>query len=212
MNRANNRSRLCGPGYNQGNALVLAVLISLSLTSVAVVSMQRTGTDLKVSGNLSRAVRAQSAGEAGLEHALAQVGSAPDFFVNTIEQNKIAALDMASDETGARTFVWGCREYNTALPDAQAQCRIPHVLHDAAARIRQDVAYQVEIYAVPNGEIHDSPGSGVESDVCLHLFDFNAVGAIPRILGDTMADMEKGDTMFVKSRTRAATGPGKCRY
>ena len=217
MNKANNRGGLCSPGDNQGNALVLAVLISLALTSVGVVSMQRTGMDLKVTGNLSRAVRAHSAGEAGLGHGLAQVGAAPDFFVNTIEQTKIAALDANDSETGARIFVWGCGGYSTTLPAAAAECRIPHVFHDAAARIRQDVAYRVEIVAVPNGEIHDSSGYGLGSEVCLHLFDFNAVGGIPTSFGETVPETMgdatgQADTVIVKSRTRAAVGPGKCQY
>jgi hypothetical protein len=193
---------------------VLAVLISLALTSVAVVSMQRTSIDLKVAGNLSRAVRAHSGGEAGLGHGLSQVGGIPDVFVHMITDKKITALDDGGADTAAKILIWDQANqggYSTALPDAQAAFRIPHVLRDTAARIRQDVAYRVEIVAV--GEIHDPPGYGVDSDVCLHLFDFNAEGGIPTAFGESVDEtMSQTDTIVVKSRVRAAAGPGKCQY
>lgn len=198
----------------RGNALVLAVLISLALTSVALVSMKRTGTDLKVSGNLSRTVRALSGGEAGLGHGLAQVGGTPDAFVSMINAKKYTAVSTGDPNTGPKILVWddGSRGgFSTALPDTQCPFRIPHVLHDTSARIRQDVAYRVEIVAV--GEIHDPPGYSVDSDICLHMFDFNAEGGIPTNFGETVDQtLSQTDTIVVRSRVRAAAGPGKCQY
>lgn len=200
----------------RGNALVLAVLISLALTSVALVAMKRTGSDMKVAGNLSRTVRAESGGEAGLGHGLAQVGGTPDAFVNMITSKKYTAVSTGDPNTGAKILIWDDISrggYSTALPDAQAAFRIPHVLHDTAARIRQDVAYRVEIVAVPEGEIHDPPGYAVDSDICLHMFDFNAEGGIPTTFGETVDQtLSQTDTIVVRSRVRAAVGPGKCQY
>jgi hypothetical protein len=200
----------------RGNALVLAVLISLALTSVALVSMQRTGSDMKVAGNLSRTIRAESGGEAGLGHGLAQVGGTPDAFVNMINTKKYTAVSTGDPNTASKILVWDDLSqggYSTALPDAKAAFRIPHVLHDTAARIRQDVAYRVEIIAVPYGEIRDAPGNAVDSDICLHLFDFNAEGGIPTKFGETVYEtLSQTDTIVVRSRVRAAVGPGKCQY
>jgi len=200
----------------KGNALVLAVLITLALTSVALVSMKRTGSDMKAAGNLSRTVRAESGGEAGLGHGLAQVGGTPDAFVNLITAKKLTAVSTGDPNTGAKILIWDDSVrggYSTALPDAKAAFRIPHVLHDTAARIRQDVAYRVEIVWVPGGEIHDAPGNDVNSEICLHLFDFNAEGGIPTKFGETVdKTLSQTDTIVVRSRVRAAAGPGKCQY
>jgi hypothetical protein len=204
----------------RGNALVLAVLISLALASVAVVSMRRTASDLMVAGNISRSLRAQAAGEAGLGHGLGQVGGTPDAFVNWIGANANAALDAGDPTISQKVNIWdpnpssptsGRGGFSTALSDAQAAFRIPHVLHDTSARIRQDVAYRTEI--VPVGEIQDAPGYDVDSDICLHLFDFNTEGGIPTKFDEPVADtLGQTDTIVVRSRVRAAAGPGKCQY
>lgn len=201
----------------RGNALVLAVLILLALTSVGVVSIQRTAMDLNVSGNVTRATQAFVAGEGGLSHGLGQVGGNPDEFVKLIEIQKRggnAALDVRNDKIGSKTLlVWdriARGGYSTVLGINDA-LRIPHVAHDSAARIRQDVAYRVEITHVD--EIRDPAGYGVNQDVCLHLFDFTAEGGLPTRDGETVDEtMGQTDTVVVRNRARAAAGPGKCQY
>ena len=202
-----------------GNALVLAVLISLALTSVAVVSMRRTTTDLMVAGNLSRAIRAQAAGEAGLGHGLGEVGGVPDKFPALIKANANTGLDAGDPTIHSKLNIWDPDPksptfvdggYSTALPAADP-FRIPHVLYDTSARIRQDVAYRVRI--VFAGEVHDPPGYAVDSDICLHMFDFNAEGGIPTKADEPVDEtLSQTDTIVVKSRVRAAAGPGRCLY
>ena len=197
----------------RGNALVLSVLILLALTSVGVLSIQRTTTDLNVSGNLTRATQAFVAGEAGLGHGLSQVGGNPDHFVSLIEMQKRggnAGFDVPASD-GKTLLVWdriADGGYSTVL-GTNDPLRIPHVAYDSAARIRQDVAYRVEITHV--NEIHDPAGYGVDQDICLHLFDFTAEGALPTELGQLVRiTMGQTDTVVLRNRARAAAGPGKC--
>ena len=209
---------LCSPGGSQGNALVLSVLILLALTSVGLVSIQRTNTDVMVVGNLTRATQAHIASEAGVVHGLARVGGAPGFFVGGIDIQKRggnALLDFPS-RTGNSIHVWNRiirGGFSTVLADTDPS-RIPHVAYDSAARIRQDVAYRVEIFHVK--QIEDAPGYGVGSDVCLQLFDFTAEGGLPAALLEPVALTMDGlpgvppDTVVVRNRVRAAAGPVKC--
>ena len=74
----------------QGNALVLSVLVLLALTSVGIIAVQRTNTDLMSAGNLVRATQAYSAGEAGMSHALGRVGELPNQYINALHEDNMS--------------------------------------------------------------------------------------------------------------------------
>ncbi len=208
---------------NEGNALVLAVLILLSLTSVGIIGVQRTNTELMVAGNVTRAGQAGAASEAGMMHAMGIVGGKGYEFTALLKKQRIDAMSSTEDIEGA-TLRLG-RDVvlrSTAIPeeDGGEQLFIAVDSDIEINRIRQDIAYQSESIYID--EIQGSPGSDVDSDVCQYIFDFMARGGIPNSIEsveDTLCigNSEvwggtecKRDTVVVESRARAIVGPMQC--
>jgi hypothetical protein len=209
----------------RGNALVLAVLILLALSSVGIVSIQRTNMDLMVTGNVVRAMQARTGGEAGTVHGLGLVGGKPHEYVGRLEAQRLMAMGAsgvsapdgvdASQKLSQQVFA-----YSSAVPDYMGVDRPQHLpTVDGAntmARKRQDIAYDLGVVYV--GYSKGWPGYDVDADICHNKFDFNARGGIPsgiESVAQTLPDMSGlnpicADTVVVENRARAVAGPVRC--
>jgi hypothetical protein len=199
------------PGGSRGNALVLAVFIVLALTSVGVVSIQRTNMDLMVAGNITRKTQAVAAGEAGMSFGLAQVGSNPHLYLDTIEVQKTGGnLSTGGDISATDVLTATVAERSTALADLEMANRISHVAYDAPARMRQDIAFRVRAGFV--NEFKAGPGNSTDVDICYELFDFRTEGGLPTRFGETVDEtLNQKDTVVISSLARAVVGEVKCR-
>jgi Tfp pilus assembly protein PilX len=173
---------------SRGNALVLAVLILMVLSSVGVVSVQLTNTDLAASGNLVAAFQAHAAGEAGMLHGVGRVGASP---INYLEFP-----------------VYQLAEFNTNTSDAAKH--IPVVEGGSSiARIRQEMAYESRSRWII--EIKGSVGNSANENICHHLFEVEALGAIPTKANQTMQQIvDEMGTVVVRNRGRILAGPAPC--
>jgi hypothetical protein len=200
----------CISGGRRGNALVLAVFILLALTSVGVVSVQRTNVDLMVAGNITRKNQAIAAGEAGMSFGLAVVGSNPVNYLNNIEiQRRGGNLASGGEVAPSNTLTITVAAMSTALPDTDAVNRIPHVALDVAARIRQESAFRLQMTFIK--EFKGIPGTSVTADICFELMDFVGDGGIPTQFGETVQQtMTQRDTVVTRGGARAVVGAVKC--
>lgn len=209
----------------RGNALVLAVLILLALSSVGIVAIQRTNMDLMVTGNVVRAMQARTGGEAGTVHGLGLVGGKPHEYAGRLEAQRLMAMGAsgvsapdgveASQKQSLQVFA-----YSSAVPDYMGLGRPQHLpMVDGAntmARKRQDIAYDLGVVYV--GYSKGWPGYDVDADICHNKFDFNARGGIPagvEPVVQTLPDMSGlnpvcADTVVVENRARAVAGPVRC--
>ncbi len=208
----------------QGNALVLAVLVLLALTSVGIIAVQRTNTDLMSAGNLVRASQAYSAGEAGMSHGLGRVGELPNKCVDDIH-----AINMTA---GTTTRTIEVARFSTSIPNPTllmaegtgqgSNHYLPLVAADAnpgnetaSERVRQDTAYLVDAFWL--SEVKGMAGYDADGSGCMQTFDFNALGGIPTMAGEEVSNpagtgtMNRMDTVVVRVRARALAGPTPCR-
>ena len=207
----------------RGNALVLAVLVLLALTSVGIIAVQRTNTDLMSAGNLVRATQAYSAGEAGMSHALGRVGELPNNYVDALHRSNMIS--------GTTARVIEVARFSTAIPNptvatvpdsGEGSSHYLPVLADAfapggitaAERVRQDMAYLVNAYWL--SEVKGMAGYDADGSGCMQVFDFNALGGIPSMAQEAVRDatgtgtMDRMDTVVVRVRARAMAGPIAC--
>jgi hypothetical protein len=184
----------------EGNALVLAVLLLLTMTSVGLVSVQRTNSDLQVASNVVRASQAQMAGEAGISHSMADVRAHLFDYMFQLRQKTKPELDTKAQSTALTT------------DDA---ANIPYVFPSSAsasekeaALLSQSVAYKVDGLGV--NEIQDMPGFEV-GEMCFEVFDFNSQGGMPTKLGETVDNtLTQTNTVVVRYRARVVVGPNQC--
>lgn len=183
-----NQGGLCSPGDNQGNALVLAVLILLVLSSVGAVSIQLTNTDLAASGNLVAAAQAHAAGEAGMLHGVARLGDGP---ISYLEQPVYQLAEFSTNTTTAAKHI----------PVVEGGSSV--------ARLRQEMAYESESRWLI--EIKGMVGNSASENICHHLYEVEARGAIPTKPDQTMQQIinEMG-TVVVRNRARVLAGPAPC--
>ncbi len=181
-----------------GNALVLSVLLLLAMTSVGLVSIQRTNSDLQVAGNVVRSVQAQMIGETGINYFMADVRKNLYDYAFNLENQLKPLLDP--------------RQHSTAMTGDDAECA-PFVLptdpnEREAAMASQGLAYKVEGRAMD--EIPDMPGYEV-GKICFKVFDFNAESGLPAREGETVDETLSGNnTVVVRYRARVVIGPTKC--
>lgn len=217
--------RASGIANDRGNALVLAVLILLALTSVGVVSINRTNMDLLVAGNVVRSMQAQLGGEAGTEHGLGLVGAMPDKSSRDIKRNRDLAMGhsgvtQTADDDPNLTLTKEQFAYSTAVPDpsgAGIGQHLPVVSGlNPLARSRQDIAYNLSItFLYPN---ENAPGWGTDGKICHYSYDFNSWGGVPsksELLSDTLPDPYAPcppyrDSVTVEFRARGVVGPVPC--
>jgi Tfp pilus assembly protein PilX len=173
---------------SRGNALVLAVLILMVLSSVGVVSVQLTNTDLAASGNLVAAFQAHMAGEAGMLHGVARVGASP---ISYLEFPVYSLADMSTNTTDTTRHI----------PVVEGGSSI--------ARLRQEMAYESRSRWII--EIKGSVGNSANENICFHLFEVNARGAIPTVQNQTMQQIiDEMSTVVVRNRGRVLAGPAPC--
>ena len=197
----------------RGNALILAMLILLTLTSVGVVSVQRTSSDLMVAGNIARVTQAQVVGEQGMMHGLGRVGADPNHYMKVIETQRTGGSTGLGIDESPRLGIAVARGSTT---QSSTDLHIPWVEPDTSsdevkslAFIRQMVAYDVESVWINEGK--GMPGYDVATDICHEVFDYSAMGGIPTALGETVqATMNQKDTVVVENRARAISGPVLC--
>jgi len=207
---------------DRGNALVLAVLILLALTSVGVVSIHRTNMDLQVTGNVVRSMQAQIAGEAGADHGLGLVGSIPDQTQRQMSRDRDLALGHTGITSGPldRPNLTMTREqlaFSSAVPDpagADVTQHLPVVSGaNSLARTRQDVAYRMSVTYLGKTEAEQGWGIG---EVCHFIYDFNSKGGIPSAQEPVDISLPPDlanscpDTVIIRARARAAAGPVPC--
>ncbi len=201
--------------HDSGNALVLSMLILLTLTSVGVVSVQRTAMNLAVVGNVSRAVQANTTGDAGMIHGLVRVGNNPGKFARSIAQQRIEAFSAFSTSAGSEKQSRDVAEFSTAM-DAETE-RICYTEPSncsnelrSLARLSQQVAYTVEAVWIPPQQ-QGMPGWSVDATICHQVFDYTARGGIPTAVGESVEDtMSQRDTVVVQNRARGISGPVLC--
>ena len=182
----------------KGNALVLAVLLLLAMTSVGLVSVQRTNSDLQVAGNVVRSVQAQMAGESGISRFMADLRKNLYFYLFDLKGKLKPELDPQLKSTAMTADVNQCAPI--VLPSDVAE--------QEAAQTVQGLAYKVEGIGVD--EISDMPGYEV-GEVCFEVFDFNAEGGMPSRQGETVDETLAGsNTVVVRYRARVVVGPTKC--
>lgn len=212
---------------SRGNALVLAVLILLALTSAGVVAVYRTNMDLMVAGNVVRGMQARTAGEAGTQHGVQLVGGNPMKYTKDLNVQRNLFMGMSIVDTGgvqaSDTMSQRIFGYSSAVPDPAGVNRpehLPTVNGDVSlARTRQDIAYDLLVVYLSQTEGRPGYAQGL---MCHNEFDFNARGGIPTGLEEvteTLPDMSdllpdwKGkvtNTVVVENRARAVAGPVKC--
>lgn len=204
----------------RGNALVLSVLILMALAAVGVISMQQTGTELQVAGNVVRSTQAQIAGEAGAVYGIALVGDKPQKYIGILSAiRKTGGWNdpCGVNQSGAdpRVRIGG---YSTSDPDPTNNCvdgtdHLPIVDPASAvtplARRRQGAAY--EVVAQWGAEMAGMPGYDLEGDICHEMFYFHARGGLPTQDSESVAQtLDSTDTVVVRSRANAVAGPVKC--
>jgi Tfp pilus assembly protein PilX len=202
---------------DRGNALLLAVLIILALTSVGVVSVQRTNTDLMVAANVSRSTQAFLCSDAGMQHAIALVRNNTQGYLDAIRHQNEPANNLA-----IRTYpIVDATTAALAMPDPIAAPKVgdPQTQNlwlstvdsgNTTARMLQDIAYRVTASYVSQ----ESGESGNSSDakICHQVWDVNSQCGIPTRLESVSQTMNQTDTVVVMSRSRTQTGPCKCMY
>jgi hypothetical protein len=185
----------------RGNALLLSVLILMALTAVGILSVQRTNTDLMVSGNVARSMQSSMAGEAGLFHSLGLLGSKAHAYTNAIADSKdcegvnngggtsggvgpynagVTMLPACSNFACNPGFAKDVVCYSAALPAVDPKHSLSVVQPSpptAMARMVQDLAYDGEVVWIK--ETGDTPGNEIGSKICSEVFDVNARGGIP---------------------------------
>lgn len=176
-----------------GNAMVLAALILLALTSVGVVSVQHTNTDLMAAGNQSQASKAGTAAQVGMDQSKSLLGDQAVCYTWVINDKK---KENAKGNTGY-TVLDCAGENQEASPNASmlllqrstvspaAQYHLSTVGGSGLARLQQDIAYDGEIFHVdensglPGWQVEGAGGGG--SALCFQVYDIKARGGIPTI-------------------------------
>ena len=187
--------RSCG-----GNALVVSVLLLLSLTSVGIVALSRTGAELSLTGGVVRSTQTTLAGEA------ASIKTLGDFRSNL-------QVEIMKFEQEGKRFRWRVEEGSTALgPGDQDGLREVVAGDPVSQRIAskmQALAFSVgAVGGGSMGQVCDVPGFEV-NEVCFSIFDFEAKGMLPRQEGETPLQTSQSKTSKSRFRARVMIGPWK---
>jgi hypothetical protein len=203
-----------------GNAMVLAALILLTLTSVGLVAVQQTHSGLMGAGNVSRATQAGLAGDAGIAHTIALLGSRPDNWTRAVEQMRNLLMSgggQFTDWTGevhdaSSRLGMTILQRSTSIPDPAGVGQRHHLPSinwaDAGARIQQDVAYDGKLIWIK--EVRGMAGWEAEGDRCFETFDVNSRGGIPNGVEQVFDTLCPDDVMSVCASDADCTAPATC--
>ncbi|MBN2493541.1 MAG: hypothetical protein JXR96_03025 [Deltaproteobacteria bacterium] len=192
----------------RGNAMILAVLMLLALTSVGILAVERTNTDLLAAGNVIRAERAELAGEASMAQGLALLSRDAQRLIFELEQRNVAGL------TTVRTAKLLAMSTAVTDPANVDKDRFMSYISPASgsevlARKAQDMAMESEYHFVD--ERKDVRGSDVDANICNYVVDINGVGGIPSRSGQSPEDaLNASDSVVVEVRGRGLVGPAPC--
>ena len=205
----------------RGNALVISMLTMLTMTSVGVVSIRLTNTDLMVAGNLVRSGQATQAAEAGLLLQMAKQEDRPHMPNNRIKsQRKGGSLSFGPDGeiiTGSKEFINYTEAYSTEDPDpansADKTEDLPVVdpanLDSSVALMRQRMAFRTGVRY--SGEVQEIPGNSLDGEVCYSVIDLQSTGAIPTVEKEKFQDTaDNSASSPVEYRARTLVGPTRC--
>lgn len=183
----------------QGNALVLSVLITLSLASVGVVALNRTGAELSLTGNVVRSSQALMAAEAAATKCLG------DFRSNL-------QVELINFQQQNGRFRWGVAEGSTALVQGADQKAIPLVSPGDAnwkAAVEKAQAMAFSVGAVGGGalsQVCDVAGFEV-NEICFAIFQFEATGMLPQYEGQSLQETKSSRTTKNRYNARVMLGP-----
>lgn len=183
-----------------GNALVVSVLLLLSLTSVGVVALSRTGAELSLTGGVVRATQTTLAGEA------ASIKTLADFRSNL-------QVELMKFEQEGKRFRWRVEEGSTARgpadPDGLPEVVAGDTTAERIASKMQALAFSVgAVGGGSMGQVCDVPGFEV-GEICFAIFDFQAEGMLPRHEGETPLETRQAKTAKSSYRSRVMIGPWK---
>jgi hypothetical protein len=190
----------------RGNALILAVFLLLTMTSIGVVAVQRTNSDLLVAGNLVQATQSYLIGEAGTNHAVTLAGASPFKLFAAIRDSRGAT------GTGPKRANIPGMGGGLATLNKDTAMRIP-VFDEAAdpkVRKQQESAYTVMAIFSKDKEQGGVAGNDVNLDICFYYYDLHARGLIPKKEGTIKEMLEQTDSVIVGNRARIFVGPMKC--
>ena len=206
---------------HRGNAMVLAALILLSLTSVGLVSIQQTNSGLMASGNISRATKASMSGEAGIVHTWAVLGARPDSFTRALEmQRKLAIIGGGSytdpfgnTQQNSKRLGMTILKRSSSLPDptgADINEHLPAInsLVSGVPQLQQAVAYDGRLVWVE--ESQGIAGWQVDADLCFETFDVNSRGGIPNGAEAIVQTLCPNDVESTCSGDPDCVAPAKC--
>lgn len=184
----------------QGNALVLSVLILLALSAGGLLSVQRTAQDLLVAGNLAKSNRAWLAAESGLKLAKEYVGKNIQTFSTELAQDRM------SDVNTKTKFVLSQSSYSGKLPRM-----LPN--GDSAQMVlgRQGFAFEVEAHYIDDED--KIIGYSHDADICHRIWDIDAKAGIPTSNTEEPEKTLELDTtraIVLQYRARVLAGPVKC--
>ncbi len=191
-----------------GNALVLSVLLLLSLTSIGLIAMKRTGSDLAVSGNVVRANQTWQAGEAGARQTLAHMRK---YLWHELVNMQITGRQAA---TMSQQAIEEIKSFTTAgaavNPDHLPVLDPTNAADDTIGRSLQAIAYRVNLLPLASLERHDMAGFETEN-ICFEVFEMNSQSGVPNSLNEPIDETMSGKKSVVTgSRMRAVIGPFKC--
>lgn len=203
---------------NRGNALVLSVLMLVTLSSVGVLSIQHTNTDLMVSGNLMRVAKNELATENAIGLANANLRESVSQELETpFDKQRRSSVKQGNLNDGSlnQTGLAGQLRYSTADPgpsdNNDGTWFLPVVAPADLSNqvlVDQGMAFQVTYYPVVKSNTL-LPGNSTDLGLCYMMVDVEADGATPtgfQYAEDTL----NGEVVLVKSRSRVIAGPVRC--
>ncbi len=203
----------------RGNAMVLSVLMLLTLSSVGVISIQHTNTDLVIAGNLMRVARNEVIAEAATAMASANLSvSAGEVFMTPFDQQRRGPVREGnlSDPTINSAMLAGQFSYSTADPDPtninDGTLYLPVVAPDGEedktpVLVDQGIAYQVDLLPLATRGT-SIPGNEVQ-EICYLILDADSRGTTPTKFQSAELSLN-GNVTFISARARVVAGPTRC--
>lgn len=175
-----------------GNAMVLAALILLALTSVGLVSVQQTNTGLMSAGNIVRANAAGQAADAAINHTMFVMGTDGEYWMRFLALLKDEETRNPGSGTPFTDATGEVHLANTAMSmslmkrsSGEVGNNVMAVVNGATpeSRMQQDIAYDGEIYWIE--EVKGMAGWQTDADWCFQMIDVRSRGGIPNGLEAT---------------------------
>jgi hypothetical protein len=208
----------------QGNALVLTTMILLALSSVGLLAVQQSKTDLNAAGNLVKAMQLEMAAEAGAYHSMELLRDRCSTILKQIDREMTNADRVATSNpyAYAYTAAYSTADPNptsretdflprrvAATPSSDGTLHLPVINPGApfTEKLRQQQALAFDVRADHIRE-EKVPGQGLENGICYHTFDLTTRAAIPGLLSEPAYVSLQNNAML--TRLRITVGPTQC--